>query len=475
LGAAQPPQRLHANISDGETFQLKGNTRPAIINRAAVDQGKVSASRVMPRMSLHFTLSPAQSADLEQLLRAQQDRRSLDYHRFLTPEQYAGRFGMNSADLARITWWLENSGFSNVQISRSRTWVSFSGRAAAAESAFHTSIHQYLLHGETHFANASDPHLPKALQGLVQSVGGLHNFAMRPHLRVRHPNFTSGISGNHFLAPDDWATIYNVQPLYGAGLDGTGVTIAIMGQSDVVMTDIAAFRAAAGLPANNPTVIVPPGYNDPGIQSSTGDETESDLDLEWAGGIAKNASILFVTASATTGNGVEDALTYAIDNNVAPIMSVSYGSCEADEATGDFNAQTSLYQQAVVQGITILASSGDWGATGCDYAANETIATKGLAVEFPASSQYVTAVGGTEFYEGGGTYWNSVNNNSSGSAVSYIPENAWNDGLQSGATGGGASMLVTKPDWQTGAGVPADGARDVPTFPSPLRLSMTAS
>jgi hypothetical protein len=407
-------------------------------------------------MSLHFSLTPAQSADLAQLLADQQDRRSPQYHKFLTPEQYAARFGLNPADLAQISGWLEQSGFSDVKTARGGGWISFSGTAAQAESAFHVSLNQYSLLGQTHFANAADPQLPKALSGLVTSLRGLHNFAMQPNV---HPQYTSSASGANFLAPDDWATIYNLQPLYGAGLDGAGVTIAIAGQSDIALSDLRAFRIAAGLPAKDPTIVIPPGLTDPGIHS--GDEGESDLDLEWSGGIARNANILFVTASPTVGNGVNDAIAYVIENNAAPILSISYGLCEADEPTGFLTSQDAMFQQAAAQGITVLASSGDAGATTCDAHVSEQAANYGLSVSYPASSPYVTAVGGTRLQSYLGSYWGSTNNSYGGSALSYIPEVVWNDGFQS-ASGGGASSVFGKPSWQAGPGVPADNARDVP-------------
>ena len=340
-------------------------------------------------------------------------------------------------------------------------WISFSGTAAHAESAFHVSMRNYSWHGETYFANAADPQLPKGLAGIVQSVGGLNNFAMKSQTKRVHPLFTSA-SGNTFLTPYDWATIYDLQPLYGAGLDGSAVTIAVVGQSDVQLSDLRAFRTAAGLPAKDPTVGVPPGTVDPGIQNQQGDEGESDLDLEWAGGIARNANILFVTASATQGNGIFDSIAYVVDNNAAPIMTISYGDCEADATAGFITSEEAIFQQASAEGITVLVSSGDAGATACDQDVMEVAATQGLAVQYPASSQYVTAVGGSTFlYSYPGVYWGTTNNSFGGSALSYIPEQVWNDGFQESG-GGGASSVLSKPSWQTGAGVPADGARDVP-------------
>ena len=482
VGAAEPPKRLHANIDESRTFALEGHVRPVITNGLAQDQGEVSNSLVMPRMSLHFALSSAQQADLNQFLVSVQDRRSASYHKFLTPEQYAARFGVNDADIAKVTSWLASNGFTNLQVARSKTWIAFNGSAGEVASAFHTAIHKYSLNGEAHFANATDPQLPKALQGMVLGVSGLHNFHMKAHVRLR-PRLTSSQTGNTFLAPGDWATIYDVQPLYGAGFDGsplstsgtacggTPCSIVVVGQSDVLPTDLAAFRAAAGLPAKTITVVVPPYDRDPGVV--IGDEGESDLDLEWSNGIAKNANVLFVTADATIDNGVEDSITYAIDNNVAPILSTSYGLCEPEETLADMASQSSLFAQANAQGMTVVSASGDAGAADCDTGYPATL---GLAVDFPASSPYVTGVGGTTLTVANttaGGYWAPATSSlidNVNSALKYIPETVWNDTAadvasgapQLAAGGGGVSTVYTKPTWQVGTGVPADGYRDVP-------------
>jgi subtilase family serine protease len=447
--ASQPQRRVRGNISDNQTFTLTGNVRPMLAQTQ--DQGEVDGSLPLTRMTIHFTLSAAQLTDQQQLLKQQVTRHATEYHKWLTPEEYGARFGVNSADIEQITAWLAQQGFSNIEASRSRSSISFSGNAAQAQNAFHTSIHHYLTSdGKTHFANASDPVLPSALQGMVAGIRGLNDLHPKPHAR---PHFTSSISGNHFLTPDDFATIYDIQPLYGAGIDGTGQKIAIVGQSDIALSDIEAFRTAAGLPQNDPQVILT--GTDPGIQSD--DESESDLDIEWAGGVAKGATILFVTST-----DVFTSLTYAIDNNVAPVISITYGNCEAELGNAESTSLNAVLLQATMQGQTVAAASGDDGAADCD---DGNVASRGLAVDFPASSQYVTGLGGTAFNEGSGTYWNSTNDAYGGSAVSYIPEIVWNDtslGQGLAASGGGASIFFTKPTWQTGTGVPNDGARDTP-------------
>jgi subtilase family serine protease len=482
LSASEPPKRLHSNIDERSTFALKGHTKPVVQNGLAQDQGEVSSSMVMPRMSIHFAPTSAQQADLDQFLVALQDRHGVNYHKFLTPEQYAARFGVNDADVAKVSAWLESNGFTNLQVARSKTWISFNGSAGQAAEAFHTSIHKYTLNGVPHFANASDPQLPKALAGMVTAVAGLHNFRMKSHIHMR-PHFTSSQTGNTFLTPGDWATIYDVQPLYGAGFDGSPLStagtacggspcsIVVVGQSDVRATDLAAFRSAAGLAAKTITTVVVPGDRDPGIV--TGDEGESDLDLEWSNGIAKNANILFVTADATIDNGVEDSITYAIDNNVAPILSTSYGLCEPEETAADMLSQTKLFQQANAQGMTIVTAAGDAGAADCDTGYP---AAQGLAVDFPASSPYVTGIGGTTlnvYNTTAGGYWGAATSSTVdniSSALQYIPEIVWNDtaydvslgDVELAASGGGVSTVYTKPSWQVGTGVPNDGYRDVP-------------
>jgi subtilase family serine protease len=449
---AEPQRRLRGSIDGNETFSLTGNTRPMLAQ--AQDQGEVDASMPLARMTMHFTLSSAQSADQGQLLKAQTTRKASEYHKWLTPEQYAERFGVNSADLQQTVSWLAQQGFSNIEVGRSHTSISFSGTAAQAQNAFHTAIHHYLTSdGKPHFANASDPALPKALSGMVASIRGLNDLHPAPHAR---PHFTSSISGNTYLTPNDFATIYDLQPLYGNGIDGTGQKIAVVGQSDIALSDIEAFRTAAGLPQNDPQIILTGA--DPG--TNTDDEGESDLDLEWTGGIAKNATIVFVTST-----DVFTSLTYAIDNNVAPVISITYGNCEAQLGTAELTALNGVLAQGAAQGQSIVAASGDSGAADCDTG---NFATQGLAVDFPGTSPYVTSLGGTSFSGdliNASTYWSSTNNAYQGSALSYIPEVAWNDtalGQGLAASGGGASIFFTKPTWQAGTGVPADGARDVP-------------
>ena len=487
--ASSSADRITGDLNSGAKIQLKGNVQG--MAKPEFDLGRADSTRMLHVVSLSFHPSPVQQQDLDLFLSQLADRTSPNYHKYLTPAQFADRFGMTQNDINKVVAWLQSEGFLNITVSNSRNQVSFDGTVAQVESTFALEMHNYQVNGEMHLANAGEPSVPVALAASVLSVGHLHDFPPKPRIKAR-PHFTSYISGNHFLSPADFATIYNVTPMYTAGDTGSGQQIAIMGQSTVATSDLDNFRSAAQLPAS--TVTMDSSLVGAGTPTRcSGDEGESDLDLEWSGGVAKGASITFVFAPLSSGDTcanrqgltVWDALHAAIDNKVAPFISTSYGFCESN-TIGITLSQAQTYQgwaqQAVTQGQTITAASGDSGAADCDPNTtdpNGTSATGGFAVDVPASIPEVTGAGGNEFTGdsptsttnnppgGDAPYWAAAGATSDtiSSALEYIPEEAWNDTVLDGslaASGGGASAFFSKPTWQTGAGVPADGKRDVP-------------
>jgi uncharacterized protein (TIGR03437 family) len=425
------------------------------------ERGRLDPSAPLFNLTVAFSPTPDQQADLESLLVAQRTPGSPDYHRWLTPEQYADRFGLNPSDLSAVTGWLQDQGLTVTGVARSRTWVMVSGAAGRVEKAFQTEMHHYNVNGRQHFANSIPPSLPQQFQGVVRTIRGLHDF--RPHAMhhamrdaaapsAQQPDYTSS-HGNHYLAPADHAIIYNISPLQSAGYDGAGQTLVVAGQTQINISDIRQFRSKYGLPAADPQVMLVPGAQDPGAVKD--DQDEAHLDIEWSGAVARNATILYVYAS-----DVFDAVQYAIDSNLAPVISTSYGSCEGDITLSDAATMQGWAQQGNAQGITWFAASGDDGAADCAY-----LGQSSLAVDVPGSIPEVTAVGGTEFQEGSGQYWNATNAANYSSVQSYIPEVAWNDSAldsQPSSTGGGSSKFFSKPSWQVGPGVPGDNARHVP-------------
>jgi hypothetical protein len=478
--------RITQPIESASAVPLTGSVHP--LAKSEFDAGLVDNAKVLQGMTINFKRSDAQEAGLQALLAAQQDPSSASYHKWLTPAQFGQQFGMSAADLARVTGWLQQEGFTVTSVAESGNSIGFSGSVASVERAFQTQIHNYNVNGETHFANATQILIPAALGGLLNSVRGLDDFKLKPKVRVVKSRFTSGVTGTHYVTPGDLGVIYDIAPLYSAGETGKGVTLAVVGQTAIVLADITDFRAAAGLPVNNPTVVTVPGTTPPSAAAgaASGDLAETDLDLEYSGGVATGASIVLVNSDDVT-----TSLQYVVQNTIngitIPIISQSYGACEAAYNTASLTSSEAVLAQANAQGQTVILAAGDDGAADCDGSTSTntvTSAVNGLAVDYPGSSAYVTDLGGSEFMgdgtpsspqTGAGTYWNSngtggVSDDLIVSAKSYIPEMAWNDttysisqggGLDAG--GGGVSSLFKKPSWQTGVpGIPADGFRDVP-------------
>ncbi len=467
-GAQTPQARILGGVENGTRVAVAGSKPPRAL--PANDAGRLPSGTKIVGASIVFNRSVAQAADLDALLAAQQNPASPLYHQWLTPDQFAARFGMADADLAKVRTWLEGQGFTVDAVGRGRDRLTFSGTAAQMEAAFQTEMHYFKAanEAETHFAPASDLTVPAAMAGSVMSVGNLSDFRPKPHFRQSAPvaQFTSGQTTSHFLTPADVATIYDVNAAYSAGYTGVGQSIAAVGQSAIIPTDITNFQSAAGLPVQAPNVVLMPGTGTSTIYS--GDESESDLDIEYSGGIAKGATVYFVYTGSSPNYGVFDAMTYAVQNNIAPIVTASYGECETALGQTSANTYAAIFQQAMSQGQTLIASSGDDGSTDCYGFTNLTSTQRtALTVDFPASSPYVTGLGGTEFLAADVTttstqYW-SANGTSDvvSSALSYIPEMVWNDDSASGGLGsggGGASAIFARPTWQISSGAPGLGS-----------------
>jgi subtilase family serine protease len=524
--------RITQAIDPSKLTTLAGNTHP--LAQAKFDRGAAPANLSMDRMIMVLKRGPEQEAALDAFMRQQLTKTSPDYHKWLAPTQFGEQYGPSDEDIRKVTAWLQSSGFTVNRVSSGKTIVEFSGTADEVLRAFHTSIHRYTVNGEDRWANSSDPKIPTALTPVVVGVGSLNNFPKKSMHHIAglftRNNVTGKVSRKspaftypsptlcdgdcYAVGPYDFATIYNVTPLWNAGIDGTGESIAIVADSNINVSDVTTFRSLFGLPVNNPTVLIPPGSTDPGILSGTnGTEIEAVLDTEWSGAVAKNAAVTLVVSADTTASfGGDLSAEYIIDNNYAPILSYSYGECELFVGTAGNAMYNTLWQQAATQGITVLISSGDTGSPGCD-GGNSTATTPqpayyGLAVSAESSTPYNVGVGGTDFNQATNpsTYWGSTNSANQASALGYIPETTWNDsctnslwgtvpGLSTSANtncnnvsanapdfiiteggSGGMSNCTTsdgstqasctggyaKPSWQAGTGVPSDGKRDVP-------------
>ncbi len=489
-------------VDEARRTVLKGNIYPQA--RAEFDRGVAPAGLPMRRMLLVLKRSDAQESALKTMLEEQQTKGSALFDHWMTPEQFGKQFGPSDSDIAQVTAWLNAHGFQVAGVAKGRTAIEFSGSAGQVQEAFKTAIHSYEVKGEQHWANASEPSIPSALAPVVEGVLTLHNFPRHSNAVIHgqpaklanatqpaspYFTFTSGQDTFYGLGPTDFATIYDVLPLWNAGIDGTGQTIAIVGETNINVSDVAAFRSLFGLSAKTPQVIL--NGPDPGI---VGDETEALLDVSWSGAVAKNATIdLVASASTESSLGVDLSALYIVDNNLAPVMSESYGECESALGSAGNAFYNALWQQAAAEGITVMVSAGDAGSAVCDNFDTAAAASNGLAVSGFASTPYNVAVGGTDFDQSAATfanYWNPTNTTATeSSAKSYIPETTWNQSCAAGGVNGcgpaaTAFNIVSgsggpsncsqmngnymcfggypKPSWQAGNGVPQDGVRDLP-------------
>ncbi len=520
--------RLTQPIDESVLTPIKGTVHPAA--KAASDRGAVDDGMTLERVQVVLKRSAAQEQDLQRTLRALHTPGSADYHQWLTPEEFGKRFGVSDQDVATVTSWLATHGMTVTKVNPGKGTLEFSASAGSFRQTFHTAIHQFNVNGQTHYANTSDPQIPAALAPVFGGFSSLNDFRVKKQLKLlgqaqydpathkTTPQWTTGQAGyvpNLIVAPGDFAVQYDLNPLYTANVKGAGQTIAIINDANISLTLANQYRTLFGLPANPPNVII--DGNDPGIDGQNnpdgpnGDSIEAYLDVEQSGAVAPAATIdLVIGGDTALDSGLYLAAEHAVYGNIAPILSVSFGGCEADQSAAGNAFISSLWEQAAAQGQTVLVSTGDSGSAGCD-GSNGAYATEGQAVNGLGSTPYNVAVGGTDFfysdyatggtdsYAGLATYWNETPSNATPttSLLQKVPEQPWNDsqfglnyvtGLEYeqtyGATtvaagSGGASNCATgtaasgsgsggtcagypKPTWQTGAGVPADKVRDLP-------------
>jgi subtilase family serine protease len=429
-------------VDESERVILHGNTRTDAV--AANDRGAVEDSFPLKGIELLLRRSPEHEQAAAALADELERRGSPQFHKWLTADEYAERFGVHPQDVAAISDWLRRHGFTIDSVGANRMTILFSGTAGQVKQAFGTEIHMLEVDGQRHIANMSDPSVPAALAPAIQGIVSLNDFRPKPAV-VPKPQYTVtlGTSGTFYaVVPADLATIYQFKPLFSAGITGQGQTIVLIEDTDLYNpNDWQTFRNTFGLDAYKGASFetVHPGFGcpDPGVNT---DDAEAALDVEWASAAAPNAKIeLASCANTTTVFGGLIAIQNLLNEPRVPsIISMSYGLCEVQNSASANAAFKDAYQQGVLEGVSIFVSAGDEGAASCD--ADLSIASSGVAVNGLASTVYNVAVGGTDFgdlyesLEGGppqSTYWNSTNGPTFGSAKSYIPEIPWNNSCAS--------------------------------------------
>jgi subtilase family serine protease len=519
---APVPQVVRA-IDEHALVALTGNVHP--LARAEFDRGAVADTLPLEHLLLQLKRSPNQQRALEQQIDALSDPDSPSYHKWLTAQEFGESFGPSKKDLATVTGWLQSHGFTVNSVYPSGIVIDVSGTAGQVRDAFHTEIHNYAIGGANHIANASDPQIPAAFEPVIAGFASLHDFMPHPLMQKAgtvqkdpksghstpvgwRPWFASPYLGNQLndVSPADFAVIYNLNPLRALStpITGAGQTIVVLEDTDMNAADWNTFRTAFGLSSFTGTLEqIHPGppagvkrlkkCKDPGINI---DESEAALDTEWSAAVAPDAAIELASCPSTkvTFGGLIAAQNLLNSASPPPIISVSYGECEAQLGKSGNAAYNAIWQQAAAEGTSVYVAAGDAGAAGCDDFSSSTIATHGIAVSGFASTPYNVAVGGTDFQDAVdgtiGNYWSGAGVGTQ-TVRSYVPETPWNDscassllftyaGFTNGADfcnsfpaqtsftndiagGGGPSAVYAKPLWQAGVdGIPADGHRDTP-------------
>ncbi len=523
LAAQSRPALIVRGIDESRRSTLAGNTRPEATARN--DAGAVPGDLPMEHMFLQLARSAADEHALQEYIDSLHDPASANYHRWETASEFGATWGAAESDRTAVVQWLESHGFTVNSIASGGMTVDFSGTAAQVREAFHTELHYLNVNGVQHIANMSDPEIPEALAPAVAGIVSLHDFSPRP-LKRAHANYTITSQGSPYqlVTPGDLAVIYDLNPLFAAGITGKNQTIAVIEDADLYKSsDWTTFRSTFGLTkytSGSLTTINPApasGANNcrtPGL--ADGDDGEAIVDAEWASAAAPGAAIEVAACASTRATfGGFIALENMVNSKTTPsIVSISYGECEAENGAASNVAFNSVYQQAVAEGISVFVAAGDEGAASCDSGAQG--ATHGIGVSAYASTPYNVAVGGNDFGDtAAGTnsnYWSNTNSDTFVSALSYVPEIPWNDSCASAllaaymgystvdgtagfcgssaaesngnlvvaagsggpsgcATGSPSAMGVVggtckgyaKPSWQADtAGNPSDGVRDMP-------------
>jgi subtilase family serine protease len=420
------------------------------------------------RLHVSIALRPRDAAALASYAHAVSTAGSPAYRRYLTPEQFAGRFGATPTQVNAVRSSLRAQGLTPGPVSHGALSISVVATAAQLERAFSISLRELALPGRrTAIAASAGPAVQAWMAPAIQSIVGLNTTsAPRPLLaRAPRPVARSPLTRSHVVtggpqpcaaaqaaAPtqsaftaDQIASAYGFPGVYAAGNDGGGITVAIYELEPNDANDIAAYQSCYGTHATISYVPV-----DGGAGSGPG-SGEAALDIENLIGLAPRVNVLVYQGpnsnSGAPGSGPYDTFSAIINQDRARVITVSWGQCEAALGQTDAAAENTLFQQATVQGQSIIAAAGDSGAEDCN--AGGTPPQTGPAVDDPSSQPFVTGVGGTSLH-----------------ALGPRPsESVWNSGgtvlggaVQPGAGGGGVSNIWGMPSAQLNAS-PSLGVR----------------
>ena len=388
-------------------------------------------------LSLAFTLPLRNQAGLNALLHTLYDPKSPEYRHFLTPEDFAARFGPTQADYAKAIAYARAQGFTVTATHPNRTLLEVTGTAAQAEKAFNLHLLTYqMATGRTFYAPDAEPSVPSELASVVSGVIGLDNASVRrSHARLRSDTGFGAATGDNFaqplstgsgpsggLTPNDIKAAYNLNTVTQTG---SGQTLALFELDGYKASDITKYESYFSLPAVTLQNVLVSGAT--GSAGSGADEVTLDIELQIA--LAPGATKIQVYEGPNSDTGVTATYNKIATDNTAKEISTSWGEAENSASSTVRNSESTAFQQMASQGQSIFAAAGDSGAD--DNGSS-------LSVDDPASQPYMVGVGGTK-----------LTTASPGGA--YSSETTWNNGSASnGAGGGGISTVWSIPSYQSG-------------------------
>ena len=419
LGALAAPLPVLA-LATGPSFASAAAPRAALHGEvlSAIGQStRVGDVAPSARVSVAVTLSPRDPAALDRFIAAVSDRTSPEYGRYLTPDQFASRFGPTSATVHEVTSYLSSQGLKVTNVAKGDLVVDASGTAAQMEKAFGTHLSTYKQGAKSYYANDAAPSLPSGIASSVVSVAGLDDYAKLTHTAVT-PTATPGAVIAHAtnFTPAKIRSGYNLTSLISAGYKGTGKKVALVEFDGYVQSYITTYdnKYSLGVSSNPAKVTVDGG------SGALGDgEVEVELDIEVVQAIAPGAAIS-VYEAPNTDAGEQDMYAAMVSADI-PVISTSWGASELDRTSANITAVDTVLKQAAAQGQSVYAASGDSGSA--DAANGST------AVDYPASDPNVSGVGGTNLTESSSGAWSK--------------EVAWS------GSGGGVSVDFAKPSYQS--------------------------
>jgi subtilase family serine protease len=470
-------------LATAQTVKMHGTVPPGASTMTS--RGHLDPAKILT-LDLRFALR--NRTQLTQLIAAQMDRASPQYHRWIAPDEFTRRFGATTSDFSALNDWLTASGFQVVGGSREEGYLRFSGDTASAERVFRIELEDF---GNGKFANLTEPEIPAQFAGVVSDILGLHNLgslepdyatrklkqspAMPPRSTLSGHPAASGVdyslgNGSFAFGPPDFYTFYDETPLLMGGNTGANGSDCIgifantniysePSQATILKDYFALFLPFTSFSTDPAITIDLSKETNPGVIGN-GTDIEAYLDIEAAHLIAPGAPItLYVTnpAKLSFAQNLTDAVTAMTSENKCAALNFSYHICGASNS---FFTTTlgDLFSKAQTQGQSVFVSSGDHGVDMC--------LTGTPNVNELGANPLITSVGGTEV--------DSPSFDGSGISSGYSTESSWNQqngnsalANESKVSGGGASAFFTKPSWQQGvAGTSDDNARDLPDVAS---------